>query len=85
MDVINQMSTKYSTTVICDPDGGECSLSGTDVFKLNPDIEYVLANSQEVNLLQKMWVDFHDNAGSSMHGDFASYLVLMQETAVKNG
>nr|XP_045608351.1 angiotensin-converting enzyme-like [Procambarus clarkii] len=74
------METIYSTATICDyHDQTKCDLI------LEPDIEAIMASSEDWDELRYTWEQWRENTGKLMRDDFVSFVELSNQAAVLDG
>jgi peptidyl-dipeptidase A len=81
--VKNAMSKIYNTAKICPFAIPTCNLT-TEGLSLDPEIENLLASSENYDELLWIWEQWHEKSGKEMRNDYKAYVDLMNEAAVAN-
>lgn len=82
--VKNAMSFIYNTAKVCPFDKQECTLT-TEGLSLDPEIENLLAESDDYDELLWIWEQWHEKSGKQMRTDYKTYVELMNKAATSNG
>lgn len=80
----NAMQLVYNEATVCAYDKQTCDLS-SEGMSLNPEIENVLASSDDFEELRYYWAQWHDKTGTHMRSDYQRFAELSNEAAVLNG
>lgn len=80
-----RMETVYNNGRICPYSKQDCDLTSDDALTLNPDIEEVLASSEDFDELKYVWAEWHEQTGKKMRSDYENYVGLVAEVANLNG
>lgn len=79
----NTMSRYYNNARICPFKKPNCNLS-TEGLTLDPDIENLLAESEDFDEMKWAWEQWHEKSGKLMRDDYKKYVALMNKAAVAN-
>lgn len=79
----NNMTTVYNSARICPFTKQNCNLQ-TEGLTLDPEIEYLLATSENFEELKYVWEQWHEKTGKLMKTDYKTYVSIMNEAAKGN-
>jgi len=80
----NAMTLIYNNAKVCPFTNQQgCDLA-TEGLTLDPDIEVLLASSNNYDEMQWIWESWHDKSGKLMRDDYKKYVAIMNEAAVAN-
>lgn len=80
----NRMTTVYNNGRICPSAKRDCNLA-TEGLTLDPEIELLMASSENFDELQWTWEQWHEKSGKLMRDDYKIYVDFMNAAAVANG
>lgn len=80
----NRMQTIYNDAKICPFDKKNCDPK-TEGLTLDPEIELLMASSENFEEMKWTWEQWHDKSGKLMKDDYSSYIRLMNKAAEANG
>lgn len=80
----NRMTTVYNNGRICPSSKRDCNLA-TEGLTLDPEIELLMASSNNFDELQWTWEQWHEKSGKLMKDDYQIYVDFMNKAAVANG
>lgn len=80
----NRMSTIYNSARICPYDKPNCNLA-SEGLTLDPEIELLLASSNNFDEMKWTWEQWHAKSGMNMRDDYKSYVDLMNNASKANG
>lgn len=80
----NRMTTVYNNGRICPSAKRDCNLA-TEGLTLDPDIELLMASSDDFDELKWTWEEWHEKSGKLMRDDYKTYVDFMNKAAVANG
>lgn len=81
----NRMTTLYNSAKICPVDKPTCNPASDDGLNLDPNIELLLASSEDFDELKWTWEQWHEKSGKGMKQDYQIYVELMNKAAKANG
>ena len=80
----NRMSTIYNRARICPFAKQDCNLT-SEGLTLDPDIELLMASSENFDEMKWTWEQWHEKSGKLMRNDYKTYVDLMNKAAEANG
>lgn len=80
----NRMTTVYNNGRICPFAKPDCNLT-TEGLTLDPEIELLMASSNNFDELKWTWEQWHEKSGKLMRDDYQIYVDFMNKAAVANG
>jgi peptidyl-dipeptidase A len=80
----NRMSTVYNNAKICPFAKPNCNLV-TEGLTLDPEIELLMASSENFDEMKFTWEQWHEKSGKLMRDDYKSYVDFMNTAAKANG
>lgn len=78
------MTTFYNNARICPFEKQSCNLA-TEGLTLDPEIELLLASSENFDEMKYVWEQWHEKSGKLMRTDYKAYVDLMNKAAEGNG
>lgn len=79
----NRMSSVYNEAKICPVTKKDCNLA-TEGLTLDPEIELLMASSEDFDEMKWTWEQWHEKSGKVMRTDYKSYVDLMNVAAEAN-
>ncbi|XP_001845716.2 angiotensin-converting enzyme [Culex quinquefasciatus] len=82
--VMRRMDGAYQLAEICPYDNQQCSGDAAK-WTLDPEMEHVLATSNDYNELAYVWRRWREESGKKMRSDYKEYVEYVNEAAKLNG
>lgn len=82
--VMRRMDGAYQLAEICPYDNQQCSGDAAK-WTLDPEMEHVLATSNDYNELAYVWRRWREESGKKMRSDYKEYVDYVNEAAKLNG
>lgn len=79
------MSSVYNAATVCPFKEPECGKKAKNRLTLDPDIEKVMAESEDFDELEYYWLNWRDESGKLMRKDYEKYVDAMNKIAKGNG